>query len=74
MVDERLGEPRYSHRGATMGFRQTIQWLPESGRAVVVLMNSVPAGPEGPETWDDAMIEGLGERVMQDVLGQKPSN
>jgi CubicO group peptidase (beta-lactamase class C family) len=73
IVDERLSEPRYSHRGATMGFRQTIQWLPESDRAVVVLMNSVPPGPEGPETWDDAMIEALGERVMQVVLGQKPT-
>lgn len=69
MVDERLGEPRYSHRGATKGFRQTIQWLPESDRAVVVLMNSVPEGAEGPETWDDALIERLGERVMRTVLG-----
>ena len=68
IVDERLGEPRYSHRGATKGFRQTIQWLPESGRAVVILMNSVPEGPETPDTWDDAMIEALGERVMQVVL------
>ncbi|QDV75510.1 serine hydrolase domain-containing protein [Botrimarina mediterranea] len=70
MVDERLGEPRYSHRGATKGFRQTIQWLPENDRAVVVLMNSVPPGPEGPESWDDALIEALGERVMQVVLGE----
>ncbi|TWT99125.1 Penicillin-binding protein 4* [Botrimarina colliarenosi] len=69
MVDERLGEPRYSHRGATKGFRQTIQWMPESRRAVVVLMNSVPPGPEGPLTWDDALIEELGERVMREVLG-----
>jgi CubicO group peptidase (beta-lactamase class C family) len=72
IVDERLGEPRYSHRGATIGFRQTIQWLPKSERAVVVLMNSVPDGPEGPDSWDDAMIEALGERVMQVVLGDKP--
>ncbi|MEO0532077.1 MAG: serine hydrolase domain-containing protein, partial [Planctomycetota bacterium] len=68
MIDERLGERRYSHRGATRGFRQTFQWMPESGRAVAILMNSVPPGGEGPDSWDDARIERLGEQVLQAVL------
>lgn len=68
IIDERTGERRLSHRGATKGFRQTIQWFPESGRAVVVLMNSVPPGPEGPAGWDDALLEQLGERVLHAVL------
>lgn len=68
VIDDRLDEPRYSHRGATRGFRQTFQWLPQSGRAVIVLMNSVPPGPEGPASWDDARIEQLGEQVLQAVL------
>lgn len=68
MVDEQLGEPRYSHRGATRGFRQTIQWMPKSGRSIVVLMNSVPPGAEGPAGWDDALIQQLGETLMGAVL------
>lgn len=68
VVDERLGEPRYSHRGSKRGFCQTIQWMPESERLVVVLLNCHPPGPSGPRGWDDTLIERLGETIMLAVL------
>lgn len=51
--DEAGGEPRLSHRGATQGFRQTIQWFPESDSLVVVLMNAT--GPWDLASWGDAI-------------------
>ncbi len=68
VVDERRGETRYSHRGGTRGFCQTVQWFPESDRAVVVLMNSVPDNSRGYAGWDDTLIERLGEEILRTVL------
>ena len=42
--------------------------MPDSDRAVVVLMNSAPPGPSGNLGWDDGLMEELGERVLQAVL------
>lgn len=70
VYDERLGEPRLSHRGDAHGFRQTFQWLPESGRAVAVLTNSVAPAKAATTVWDEAGMQLLGEQVMQAVLGE----
>ena len=55
------GEPRLMHNGGTRGFSHTLQRLPESGRVVVVLLNSVSDRP---------MTE-VGEAVMRAAFGDQ---
>lgn len=70
VVDQQLGEPRFSSPGWTLTFLQTFQWLPESDRAVVVLMNSWPDNDSSNFKWGDRAMEELGERLMAEVLGE----
>lgn len=76
IVDQHDGRVRYSHRGSTRGFSQTVQWYPETGEAVAVLMNCVPlAQPNDPAAGasEEERIERLGERVLETVLRPVPA-
>lgn len=59
--DQFDGQTRLTNPGATRGFCQTVQWLPETETAVVVLVNT-----DG--EWE---IDSIGERVLELVADDR---